>query len=624
MTFFEKYRLYISILLGAAFALIVVFIWNTNNISLRQTLQNKVTDTHALVTQQFRKALMHNVNQLNNLGSRIEFTGGDYFEHWNSDAGLIVRQEPSFRFIEWIDSTMVIQRVEPLEGNEAAVGLDISGLDYRNSDWLKARRDSVFNLTHWLELVQGNFAFLVDAPVYIDGQFQGTITAGMDFSEKFNDIMRGLDEYHVSLYDDRGTRFYTYGIEEGTKAYQDMAVTGSISIGDANGSVWMVDMVPNRLFGEANFPAWYNLNFILALLLCIMLSVTFFFMSKSVAAEKSYREANRKLRALIDSSPVAIYVINSDGVVTDFWNNAAEEMLGWKKEEVIGNFIPHVSDDHRDEFKYLMERILEEGGLVNREITRTRKDGSKGEFRINVGTMTGDDRQMLVLLEDITREKEYEQKLKNSIKEKEVLLTEIHHRVKNNLAIVVGLIDLQKDGVEKPETRQLFDDTQNRIFSIASVHEMLYKTEDFSRIPFNNYLDKLIERMKKTYGKKHKNISIKRQANSFKLGMTEAIPLGLLLNELITNSYKHAFGKTDDARIEMELHKEDETIKVRYRDNGTGFDPALFKEGGSMGVTLIKTLLKQLDAEWELTGGNGSGFGLRFRFSIQNSSSASA
>lgn len=618
MIFFNKYRLYISILLGASLSLIVVFIWNTNNISLRQTLKDKVTDTHTLVTQQFRKALMDNVNQLNNLGNRIEFTDGNYFEHWNSDAGLIVRQEPSFRFIEWIDSTMVVQRVEPLEGNEAAVGLDISGLDYRNSDWLKARRDSVFNLTHWLELVQGNYAFLVDAPVYIDGQFQGTITAGMNFSEKFNDIMRKLDEYHITLYDDRGSLFYSYGIADGTSAYQDMAVTGSISIGDANRSVWMVDMVPNRLFGEANFPAWYNLNFILALLLCFMLSVTFFFMSKSVAAEKSYREANHKLRALIDSSPVAIYVINSNGIITDFWNKAAEEMLGWKKEEVIGNFIPHVTDEHHEEFEHLINRILEEGGLINREIIRTRKDGRKGEFRINVGTITGDDRQMLVLLEDITREKEYEKKLKNSLREKEVLLTEIHHRVKNNLAIVVGLIDLQKDGVEKPEIRQLFDETQNRIFSIASVHEMLYKTEDFSRIPFDRYLDTLIGRMQKTHDEEHHSVTINRQANDFKLGMTEAIPLGLLLNELITNSYKHAFGKTDDASIEIDLHKENGTIEVRYRDNGTGFDPALFNDGGSMGVTLIKTLLKQLNAEWKLTGGDDSGFGIRFRFPAVN------
>lgn len=615
MKFLEKHRLFISIFIGLVLSLAVILIWNKSNERLRDTLKNKVSVTSGLIVQQFKDAFLGNVTRLENLKRRLEVTDGDYFEYWNSDAALIIEQQPSFLFVEWIDSSMVIQMVEPIEGNEEAMGLDISGLSYRNADWNKARRDSVFNLTHWLELVQGDYAFLVDAPVYYRGEFRGTITAGMDFTQPFNEIMQGLDQYHITIKDEKGTTFYTIGTSEGTSSFEDMSITRSINVDDASKSTWTVTMVPNHIFAEANFMTKNALTLGLGLLLCLLLSISFFFMQKSSAAEKSYKTANQKLRALIDSSPIAIYVLNFEGEVVDLWNNAAERMLGWTAEEVKDTFLPTVAKDHIREFGSLLDKLKEEGRLTNIEVNRKRKDGTEGQFRLNVGTIDSSEEQMLVLLEDITKEKEYEKKLKMSLREKEVLLAEIHHRVKNNLAIIIGLIELHKEEVTEDKTSALLNETQNRIYSISGVHELLYQTDSFSEIGIDEYIDKLIERMQLTYqGDKHR-VNIERNISSFHVNINQAIPLGLLFNELITNSFKHAFNGVENATISIEIIEKSDLLEVTYEDNGKGFEAEVFDQTSTLGITLIKTLMKQLSADYTLH--DSSNFGITFRFKVK-------
>lgn len=615
MKIVEKYRFVISVLLGILLSSIVILLWNVNSKKIRRSLEDKVSVTGSLIVQQFQAVLEDNVNQLENLKRRLEITKGDYFKYWNSDAELIIDQEPSFLFVEWIDSSMVIQKIEPLEGNEEALGLDISGIGYRNEGWNKARRDSIYNVTHWLELVQGDSAFLVDAPVYIENDFYGTITAGMDFSTLFDGIVQGLDEYHIRITDDKEATFYTHGTSEGTASFQNMTVTDSIRVGDADNSIWTITMVPNHFFQKENSVTGNVLILALALFLCLLIAVGFYFMQKSSAAEKSSLQANQKLRALIDSSPIAIYVLNFEGVVVDLWNDAAERMLGWKREEVLGRFLPHVAKDHIREFGRLLEHIKKEGGLTNIEITRNRKDGSKGAFRLNVGTIAAKDQQMLVLLEDITKEKEYEEKLKRSLHEKEVLLAEIHHRVKNNLAIIIGLIELHKEEVDDAGTRSLLNETQNRIYSIAGVHELLYQTESFSEIGIGEYIDKLIDRMQFTYKTDERKVSIDRDISSFHVNINQAIPLGLLLNELITNSFKHAFDGVENARISIEILEKNDVLEVHYKDNGNGFDASVFEKTNTLGMTLIKTLLDQLSAEFTID--DQPGFDIKFRFKVK-------
>jgi PAS domain S-box-containing protein len=312
---------------------------------------------------------------------------------------------------------------------------------------------------------------------------------------------------------------------------------------------------------------------------------------------------------------MAIYTINKNGIVTDFWNKAAEDMLGWTKEEAIGRFIPHVTKKSEEEFNQLMSQRLKEGDIRNKEVIRTRKDGSPVHLRLNVGRIVEDQRtdpQMLVTLEDVTKEKEYQKQLEDSVKEKEVLLAEVHHRVKNNLAIVAGLIDLQKQGLNNELLEALLEETQNRIYSIAGVHELLYNTDSFTEVTFDKYILTLTERIKQTYKSPEQDISIDYEFETKPIGINQAIPLGLLLNELITNSFKHAFQGRKKGRIGIALHEKNDQIKVVYSDDGKGMKDSDFDSSQTLGVTLIKTLIVQLDAEYELDTTNGFSFSFTF------------
>ncbi|WP_142453796.1 sensor histidine kinase [Gracilimonas mengyeensis] len=593
-----------------------MILWLQNQKESRQAQTSKINETGQLVVQQFQKRTLESVNSLRNLKSRIEETNGGYFDYWDYDAQLIINQNSAFKFIEWIDSSMVIRRVEPIKGNESAIGLDISTLDYRRSDWLRAKRDSITNFTHWLELVQGNYAFLVDEPLYFDDHFHGTITAGMDFSSQFDAIMQGMDQYNVVLRDENGMVFYEYGSSERVSGYPEFSIAVKLKSDRLHSGNWMFRLSPNQVFVEENVNPSLYLNPALGLLFSLLVSVLFFFMVTAYSAQKSTRSANRKIRALIESSPMAIYTIDTNGIVRDFWNKAAEEMLGWKREEVMGKFMPHVSDKYRDNFEHLKGKAVMGQPLKNKEIERKRKDGTTAMFRLNVGHIVGEsgnDRLMLAILEDITKEVEYKNRLEESVKEKEVLLSEIHHRVKNNLAIIIGLIELQKDGLKEQELIQILNETQNRIYSISGVHELLYNTESFTEITFEEYAVRLINRIRNMFEERGKEVNIEYEFSTNNLNINQAIPLGLLINELITNSFKHAFEGMEDGRIFIGLYEEDDEIQAVYEDNGKGFKNKVFDSSNTLGVTLIKTLLGQLEADYTINAENGFNFKFSFR-----------
>jgi PAS domain S-box-containing protein len=613
--------------MGFFLGIIVLMLWWVNTNNLKQTQAKNVEETAQLVVSQFRKVVQENIRTLENLKSRIEVTDGDYLDYWKFDAGLIVEQNPSFLFVEWIDTAMVIQMVEPFEQNKEAVGLDISTLDYRREEWNQARIDSIINFTHWLELVQGSKSFLVDAPVYFSNQFRGTITAGIDPTQKFDEILHGLDQYYVTLKDKRGKCFYARGDSTAISEFRDYQVVRNISVDGTNMGNWEMVVIPNQLFDEVNDSQSSNLILKLGLLLSILVAVLLYFMITAYRAQKLTGYANKNIRELIESSPMAIYSINTDGVVKDFWNKAAEDMLGWKREEVIGEFMPHVEGEWKEDFFKLMGKTINDGIIQNREIIRSRKDGTPIHLRLNVGRLVGEkgeDQQMLAILEDITPEKKYQQQIEESLEEKMVLLSEVHHRVKNNLAIIVGLIELQKDTLDDDKLVNILNVTQNRIHSISGVHELLYNTESFSEISFEEYAKKLIGRLQGMFQSENKVIEISYDFELGYLNINQAIPLGLLLNEMVTNSFKHAFNNRVGGEISISIKQENDNsdqIKVIYRDNGMGFDNKVFESSNTLGVTLIKTLLSQLNADYTINARDGFQFVFTFQVSERGSHS---
>ena len=203
---------------------------------------------------------------------------------------------------------------------------------------------------------------------------------------------------------------------------------------------------------------------------------------------------------------------------------------------------------------------------------------------------------------------EVEKELIKSLGEKEVLLKEIHHRVKNNLAVVTALLDLQYMNTSELKVKQILNDSKSRVKSMAYIHETLYQTEDFSKVNLQEYLDRLCKSINTAFNTEGKVITISLDTNGQKMEMDKAIPLGLLLNELLVNSYKHAFIDRTKGEIAVKLIKEKGTLELLVHDDGVGFVPVdqEKRKSKSLGMTIIKTLARQLKAELSIDSEPGN------------------
>lgn len=214
---------------------------------------------------------------------------------------------------------------------------------------------------------------------------------------------------------------------------------------------------------------------------------------------------------------------------------------------------------------------------------------------------------------------EAEKKLKISLDEKITLLNEIHHRVKNNLAVVIALLDLQRMRNADPNIRRVLDDAKSRIKSMGFVHETLYQTEDFANVEFSEYLKRLCKSLETTLKAPDKDISILYECEKMSLPIEKAIPLGLLINEVIVNSYKHAFKELNKGTVSLSLKKSEQDYYLIIKDNGVGFSnlekPS--KTSKSLGMKLIKTLTNQLKGTLDLQSKYGD-TSFRLQFSLDN------
>ena len=269
--------------------------WYSNEKEQKRTKSRTVQDTGQLIRQQFHSRVLESIETLQNLKSRIEVTDGEYFDYWEFDASLTIEQDPAFMLVEWIDSDMIIRRIEPVSGNENAVGLDISNLDYRRSDWEAARDDSLINLTHWLELVQGPDAFLVDAPVYFQNEFWGTITVALNFEERFDAIMEGVDQYYVRLEDEFGSTFYEYGDEvlySQNASYRKEIRFDQESI---SSGPWTITVAYSGTAERNRAQNGLVLNLILGMMLSLFTGFLVFYVLTANAARINAKIANKKI-----------------------------------------------------------------------------------------------------------------------------------------------------------------------------------------------------------------------------------------------------------------------------------------------------------------------------------------
>lgn len=210
--------------------------------------------------------------------------------------------------------------------------------------------------------------------------------------------------------------------------------------------------------------------------------------------------------------------------------------------------------------------------------------------------------------------KQWEEKIQKNLQEKEVLLREIHHRVKNNMQIISSLINIQAGNVKSKGAFEALKSTQRRIYSMALVHERLYGSKDLARIDFNQYIEKIYNHLLSFYKDKMKKVKIKKDIKNVFLDINKAVPLGLIINELISNSLKHAFPDDKEGEIRIKFHKKDSWYELNISDNGVGLPEDMeLEKVSSMGIQLITSLVNQIDGKIELDKKPHTSFNIKFQ-----------
>ncbi|MGK7877794.1 MAG: histidine kinase dimerization/phosphoacceptor domain -containing protein [Xenococcaceae cyanobacterium] len=340
-------------------------------------------------------------------------------------------------------------------------------------------------------------------------------------------------------------------------------------------------------------------------------------------AEAALRESEARYRRMIETAWEGIWIIDANSKTT-FVNRRMAEMLGYTVEEMIDKrLFEFIDDEWRAIAAYNVER-RRQGFREQHDFKFRRKDGSDLWVIISANPifdLAGNYTGSLGMITDITERRQAEEKIKASLKEKQaslkekdVLLKEIHHRVKNNLLVVSSLLNFQANYVEDPEIVKMFEESQQRIYSMALVHEKLYESQDLAKVDFCQYLQDLISQLFVFYNLGDSLIDFKLDLEPIFINIETANPCGMIVSELVSNAMKYAFPGGKNGNIWVELHKNKENqINLTVRDDGIGFPEDLeFPNMESLGMQLVLTLTEQLEGTIELDRSNGTSFKLKF------------
>ncbi len=358
-----------------------------------------------------------------------------------------------------------------------------------------------------------------------------------------------------------------------------------------------VDIVPLKLNGDS-------------LAVVMMRDIT-----ERKLADKLVRKNYELFNQLFNNSPIGVVMLNERGEVEDA-NSSFEQLFGYSILELSGKEIEEliVPEELIPEAKKLSARIFD-GETFQVESRRLRKDGKVVPVLIGGVPVHIDGETIAIfgMYTDISERVKSEKKIKLSLREKETLLAEIHHRVKNNFALVTSLLELQYDTISDPGVRQAIRDSQGRIKSMSLVHEQLYQIGTFSALKLDHYIKSLTDTLVSACADPEKEIELIIDTEPVELEMEQAVPCGLFLSEVITNAYKHAFKGRDRGKVVIELQNREEFVRLKIADNGIGIPPDYKPDlNRSLGMTLIRELSEQLSGSLKVDNEGGTTILLEF------------
>jgi len=346
-------------------------------------------------------------------------------------------------------------------------------------------------------------------------------------------------------------------------------------------------------------------------------------LSKIENSQDQFKKSELKFRSVLQLANNAIVLTGSDGKII-LWNKSAQRMFGYSENEILGK---PISILFPDKYNVSYQKVLDnpynfknsENMGETYESCGFKKDMSRFMLEIShISWKIKNETFYCAIIRDITDRKRAENEIKESLKEKEALLMEIHHRVKNNMQIISSLLSLQSRYIKDENASGVFKESQNRVKSMAMIHEKLYMTDGLARIDFAGYIKNLVNDLFYSYGTNRIKLDI--NADKLFLNIDTAIPCGLIINEIVTNSLKYAFPEQQglayksfidnkESRIYIELHQNNGRILLTIGDNGVGLPDGIdFENTETLGLRLVKSLVDQLDGTIKIYSNGGVEF----------------
>ncbi len=334
-------------------------------------------------------------------------------------------------------------------------------------------------------------------------------------------------------------------------------------------------------------------------------------------AERKIKDQAAKINSIFEStSHMMIWTLDKKMEITSYNKNfstSCERLMNIKVEigidyrDVIGRFMV------KEEFD-VMNTYVKSALQGKPQMFEVRFIGNHGEdiwmeaFLNPIFLEMGKVREISCLAHEITEKKRTEKQIKQSLKEKEVLLKEVHHRVKNNLQVISSILNLQSSYVKDKNTLEILKESQNRIKSMSFIHESLYQTKNFSSIDFSDYILNLSKNLVHSYRVYNDLVDLNLDFDKVYLNLDQAIPCGLIINELVSNALKYAFGEEEEGEIYISFREREEEVIMKVEDTGIGLPEGFdYRNTDSLGLQLVVTLVEQLDGNIALRSKEGTG-----------------
>jgi len=337
-----------------------------------------------------------------------------------------------------------------------------------------------------------------------------------------------------------------------------------------------------------------------------------------VAANRELRQSEERFRQIAENIREVFWITEPPDNKLIYISPAYEEV--WSR---TCSSLPEISQMWRDTIHpedqarvFATAENVQAGGDFDLEYRIVRPNGEIRWVRdraFPVANDSGEVYRIAGIMDDVTESKQAIEQIKTSLHEKEVLLKEIHHRVKNNMQVITSLLSLQSKTIGDRKALAVFKDSQNRVKSMALIHETLYQSKDLSRINFAEYLQKLVAHVSRSYRIRPNAVKINLHVNDVALPIDIAVPCGLIINELASNALKYAFPADTKGEVNITFGRADDQYTLCVSDTGVGLPPDFEPEQGkSLGMKLVRMLTSQLSGEMECRNGVGTTFKITF------------